>query len=94
VRQCGQAAAIQLCAKLAYMDKQDERVRFMAKLPPDLHRWLKVKAAERGTDMNDLLVTALEDRRQAEAAGFCVVPECSVSPIPHIRQPGCPGDFG
>lgn len=46
------------------MTKQDERVKFMAKLPPDLHRWLKVAAAQQGVDMNDLLVSALETKRQ------------------------------
>jgi predicted HicB family RNase H-like nuclease len=45
------------------MDERDERVRFMAKLPPDLHRWLKVSAAERGTDMNVILIAALESKR-------------------------------
>jgi hypothetical protein len=49
------------------MDKQDERVRFMAKLPPDLHRWLKITAAERGVDMNDLMVTALDHQRSGIA---------------------------
>src|ERR1022692_2335068 len=49
--------------KLAYMDKQDgqdERVKFLAKLPPTLHRWLKVTAAQRGQDINDLIVAALD----------------------------------
>jgi predicted HicB family RNase H-like nuclease len=44
-------------------DNQGERVRFMAKLPPDLHRWLKVAAAERGANMNDVLVAALDSAR-------------------------------
>lgn len=35
----------------------------MAKLPPDLHRWLKVAAAQQGVDMNDLIVSALEAKR-------------------------------
>ena len=50
------------CDKLAYMSKSDEPVKFMAKLPPDLHHWLKVAAAERSdlsVNMNDLLVQAL-----------------------------------
>lgn len=45
------------------MNKQDKAVKFMAKLPPDLHHWLKVAAAERSdlsVTMNDLLVQALE----------------------------------
>jgi hypothetical protein len=63
----------------------------MAKLPPDLHRWLKVSAAQRGEDMNALLIEALQDRKLAEASGFCVSPLCSVLPFPHPRQPGCPG---
>ena len=46
------------------MDKQDERVKFLAKLPPDLHRWLKITSAETGLDMNDLLVSALEELRK------------------------------
>jgi hypothetical protein len=46
------------------MDKQDERIRFMAKLPPDLHRWLKITSAETGVDMNVLLVSALEKLRR------------------------------
>ena len=41
------------------MDEKNERVKFQAKLAPDLHRWLKVAAAERGTDMNALLGEAL-----------------------------------
>ena len=36
----------------------------MAKLPPDLHRWLKVKAALEDVNMNDLLVSVLESKRQ------------------------------
>jgi predicted HicB family RNase H-like nuclease len=48
-------------------DERDERVRFLAKLPPDLHRWLKVAAAQRGEDMNALLVETLEARRVSEA---------------------------
>ena len=35
----------------------------MAKLPPDLHRWLKVAAAERGVNMNEILVAALDSAR-------------------------------
>lgn len=42
------------------MDKQDERVRFLAKLPPDLHHRLKVAAAERSVNMNDLVCEAIE----------------------------------
>lgn len=53
--------------KLAYMNKRDDRVRFLAKLPPGLHRWLKVAAAEQGTDMNALLTAALEAARNREA---------------------------
>jgi predicted HicB family RNase H-like nuclease len=41
------------------MDERDKRVRFMAKLPPDLHRRLKVAAAQRDMNMNDLLVWML-----------------------------------
>ncbi len=53
--------------KLAYMDKQDdERVRFLAKLPPDLHRRLKIAAAEQGADMNALLIAALENALSKE----------------------------
>jgi predicted HicB family RNase H-like nuclease len=37
------------------MDERDERVKFMAKLPPDLHHRLKVAAAERSANMNDLV---------------------------------------
>jgi len=37
----------------------------MAKLPPDLHRWLKVTAAQQGTDMNTLLVETLRHAREA-----------------------------
>lgn len=40
----------------------DKPVKFMAKLPSGLHRWLKVAAAERSdmsVTMNDLLVQAL-----------------------------------
>jgi predicted HicB family RNase H-like nuclease len=48
------------------MNERDERVKFMAKLPPDLHRWLKVHAAQRGEDMNALLIEALESKRQEE----------------------------
>jgi predicted HicB family RNase H-like nuclease len=44
------------------MDKQDERVRFMAKLPPDLHHRLKVAAADRSVNMNDLVIEAIEMR--------------------------------
>lgn len=54
-------------ANLAYMDEQDkhdERVKFLAKLPPDLHHWLKVTSAESGENMNDLLVSALEAWRE------------------------------
>jgi hypothetical protein len=46
------------------MDKQDKRVRFLAKLPPDLHHWLKVTSAESGENMNDLLISALETWRE------------------------------
>jgi hypothetical protein len=42
------------------MDKQDERVRFMAKLPPDLHHRLKVAAAERSVNMNDLICESVD----------------------------------
>jgi hypothetical protein len=45
------------------MDKRDKRVKFLAKLPPDLHRWLKIAAAERGANMNDVLVAALDSAR-------------------------------
>jgi hypothetical protein len=41
------------------MDKQDKRVRFLAKLPADLHHSLKVQAAQRGMHMNDLLIWIL-----------------------------------
>jgi hypothetical protein len=41
----------------------DKRVKFMAKLPPDLHRWLKVAAAERGIDMNAIVVASLDSAR-------------------------------
>lgn len=51
------------------MDKHDDRVRFMAKLPPALHRWLKVTAAERGTDMNAVLVAALDSARARAGKG-------------------------
>jgi predicted HicB family RNase H-like nuclease len=43
--------------------EQDKRVKFLARLPPELHRWLKVAAAERGTNMNDILVAALDSAR-------------------------------
>jgi len=39
----------------------------MAKLPPELHRWLKIKAAERGVDMNDLIIAALQGARTQSA---------------------------
>ena len=55
------------CDKLDYVSKQDERVKFMAKLPPELHRWLKIKAAERGVDMNDLIIAALQGARTQSA---------------------------
>ena len=42
-------------------------MRFMAKLPPELHRWLKIKAAERGVDMNDLIIAALQGARTRSA---------------------------
>jgi hypothetical protein len=48
------------------MDKQDDqakRIRFLAKLPPELHRWLKIAAAERGVNMNDILVASLDSAR-------------------------------
>jgi predicted HicB family RNase H-like nuclease len=41
------------------MDNQNERVRFLAKLPPALHRQLKVAAAQHDMSMNDLLVWVL-----------------------------------
>ena len=62
------------CDKLAYMSDQaeqteqgapDDRVRFMAKLPRDLHRWLKVVSAESGENMNDIFVGALQSHREA-----------------------------
>jgi hypothetical protein len=49
-----------------YVDKQDDqdkRVRFLAKLPPELHRWLKIAAAERGANMNEILVASLDSAR-------------------------------
>jgi len=52
--------AEQVCGKLAYMDERDERVKFMAKLPPDLHHRLKVAAAERSVNMNDLVCDSIE----------------------------------
>ena len=55
------------CDKLDYVSKHDERVKFMAKLPPELHRWLKIKAAERGVDMNDLIIAALQGARTRSA---------------------------
>jgi len=45
------------------MSNQSKRVKFLAKLPPELHRWLKVAAAERGATMNDVLVAALDSAR-------------------------------
>jgi len=45
------------------MDNADKRVKFLAKLPPELRRWLKIAAAERGVDMNALLVAALDSAR-------------------------------
>lgn len=45
------------------MDKQDKRVKFLAKIPPELHRWLKIAAAERGAGMNAILVAALDSAR-------------------------------
>jgi hypothetical protein len=45
-------------------DAQDDRVRFMAKLPPDLHRWLKITSAESGENMNDIFVGALQNHRE------------------------------
>lgn len=42
------------------MAKQDKRVKFLARLPADLHRKLKITAAERGMGMNDILVAALD----------------------------------
>jgi HicB family len=49
-----------VCAMLADMDHNDERVKFQAKLPPDLHRRLKIAAAERGVNMNDLLCESVD----------------------------------
>ena len=46
------------------MANEDKRVKFLAKLPPDLHRWLKITSAESGEGMNDLLVSALEGWRE------------------------------
>ena len=48
------------------MDKQDNRVKFMAKLPPELHRWLKVQAFGNDESMNDRLI-ALVSKSRAEA---------------------------
>jgi hypothetical protein len=45
------------------MNSKDKQVAFLAKLPPELHRWLKVAAAERGTTMNDVLVASLDSAR-------------------------------
>jgi predicted HicB family RNase H-like nuclease len=45
------------------MDNADKRVKFLAKLPPELHRWLKVAAAERGATMNEVLVASLDSAR-------------------------------
>jgi HicB family len=42
------------------MDERDERVKFMAKLPPELHHRLKVAAAERSVNMNDLICESVE----------------------------------
>jgi predicted HicB family RNase H-like nuclease len=42
------------------MDERDERVRFMAKLPPDLHHRLKVVAAQHSVNMNDLVCEGIE----------------------------------
>ena len=42
------------------MDKQDERVKFMAKLPSDLHHRLKIAAAERSVNMNDLICESVD----------------------------------
>ena len=41
----------------------EDRVTFLAKLPPELHRWLKIAAAERGVNMNDILVASLDSAR-------------------------------
>jgi hypothetical protein len=38
--------------------------KFLATLPPDLHRWLKIAAAERCMSMNELLTLALENHRE------------------------------
>ena len=54
------------------MSKQDGRIRFLAKLPPDLHRRLKVAAAEQGTDMNALLIMALNRALNPETVAEAV----------------------
>jgi hypothetical protein len=51
------------------MANKDKRVKFMARIPPELHRWLKVEAAERGVNMNDVLVASLDSARMRLAAG-------------------------
>jgi hypothetical protein len=56
------------------MDKRDKRVKFMAKLPPELHRWLKIAAAERGVDMNAVLVAALDSARMRLDGEAVLVP--------------------
>jgi hypothetical protein len=53
------------CPALASEDllRLEERTAFLAKLPPEVHRWLKIASAERGMGMNDILVAALDSTR-------------------------------
>ena len=39
--------------------QQENTKRFTLKMPPDLHRQIKIRAATDGIDMNDLILAAL-----------------------------------
>jgi predicted HicB family RNase H-like nuclease len=51
------------------MDKQDARVKFLAKLPPDLRHRLKVAAAQQSVDMNDLVCEAIREKLERTEKG-------------------------
>jgi hypothetical protein len=77
----GRFAQKTLYAKLYYMTKLRKDVKFQATLPPDVHDWLKIAAAERsdiGMTMNRLLTDALryymtrpEDALDADGRRVC-----------------------
>ena len=50
-------------------------MKFQAKLPKDLHRRLKVAAAEQGADMNALIVAALESALTQEPGEITITVE-------------------